>query len=87
MQHLVKETVKRTGRLDYIFNNAGIVIGAALAFTVSRLESHYRRQPPCVINGVQAAYKIMVRRASDTLSTLPPWLDLRTAQEMQLYSN
>jgi NAD(P)-dependent dehydrogenase (short-subunit alcohol dehydrogenase family) len=27
MEHLVQETVKRTGRLDYIFNNAGIVIG------------------------------------------------------------
>jgi NAD(P)-dependent dehydrogenase (short-subunit alcohol dehydrogenase family) len=27
MEQLVQETFKRTGRLDYIFNNAGIVIG------------------------------------------------------------
>src|SRR4030042_2198668 len=27
MEQLVRATVKRTGRLDYIFNNAGIAIG------------------------------------------------------------
>jgi len=30
MEQLVQETVKRTGRLDYIFNNAGIVIGGSV---------------------------------------------------------
>jgi NADP-dependent 3-hydroxy acid dehydrogenase YdfG len=29
MEQLVKGTVQRTGRLDYIFNNAGIVIGGS----------------------------------------------------------
>src|SRR3989337_2872367 len=30
MERLVQETVGRTGRLDYIFNNAGIVIGSSV---------------------------------------------------------
>ena len=30
MERLVQETVGRTGRLDYIFNNAGIVIGGTI---------------------------------------------------------
>ena len=30
VEQLVQETVERTGRLDYIFNNAGIAIGTRL---------------------------------------------------------
>jgi NAD(P)-dependent dehydrogenase (short-subunit alcohol dehydrogenase family) len=30
MEGLVQETVQRTGRLDYLFNNAGIVIGGSV---------------------------------------------------------
>ena len=63
MQHLVEGTVKRTGRLDYIFNNAGIVIGGYV--------NHYGIEDwnrvvdvnlRGVINGIQAAYKIMVQQ-------------------------
>jgi NAD(P)-dependent dehydrogenase (short-subunit alcohol dehydrogenase family) len=30
MERLVQETVQRAGRLDYLFNNAGIVIGGVV---------------------------------------------------------
>ena len=63
MEQLIQETVRRTGRLDYIFNNAGIVIGGYV--------NHYGIEDwnrvvdvnlRGVINGIQAAYKIMVQQ-------------------------
>ncbi len=60
-KRLVQETVERTGRLDYIFNNAGIAIGGNV--------NHYGIEDwnhiidvnlRGVINGVQATYQIMM---------------------------
>lgn len=63
MDHLVQETVARTGRLDFIFNNAGIVIGGP----VNRLGIEDWNQIVDVnllgvINGVQAAYPVMMKQ-------------------------
>src|SRR4030042_2395133 len=63
MRKLVKETVKRFGRLDYIFNNAGIVIGGGgdlygIAGWHKVIDVNIRG----VINGVQAAYQIMLEQ-------------------------
>jgi NAD(P)-dependent dehydrogenase (short-subunit alcohol dehydrogenase family) len=63
MEHLVQETVRRTGRLDYIFNNAGIVIGGQ----VNRLGIEDWNQIVDinlrgVINGIQATYQIMMKQ-------------------------
>ncbi len=61
LEQLVLSTVKRTGRLDYMFNNAGIGINGNI--------SHYRIEDwnqildvnlHGVINGVQAAYQVMI---------------------------
>jgi len=61
MQHLVQETVKRTGRLDYIFNNAGIVIGGSVnLYGIEDWNRIIDVNLRGVINGIQAAYKIMV---------------------------
>jgi len=60
LQQLVQDTVNRTGRLDYMFNNAGIGIGGSV--------HHFRLEDWTyildvnlrgVINGVQAVYAIM----------------------------
>jgi len=63
MEQLVQETAKRTGRLDYIFNNAGIVIGGYVHHygieDWSRIIDVNLRG---VINGVHAAYRIMMRQ-------------------------
>jgi NAD(P)-dependent dehydrogenase (short-subunit alcohol dehydrogenase family) len=61
MQRLVQETVQRTGRLDYIFNNAGIVIGgSANLYSIEDWNQVIDVNLRGVINGIQAAYKIMM---------------------------
>jgi NAD(P)-dependent dehydrogenase (short-subunit alcohol dehydrogenase family) len=61
MRKLVKETVKRFGRLDYIFNNAGIVIGGGVnLYGIEDWNKIIDVNLRGVINGIQAAYKIML---------------------------
>ncbi|NIM98022.1 MAG: SDR family NAD(P)-dependent oxidoreductase [candidate division Zixibacteria bacterium] len=61
LQQLVQETVKCTGRLDYIFNNAGIVIGGNVNhYGIEDWNEIVNVNLRGVINGVQAAYKVMM---------------------------
>jgi len=61
MKNLVKETVKRTGRLDYIFNNAGIVIGGGVdLYCIADWNKVIDVNIRGVINGIQTAYPIML---------------------------
>jgi len=61
MEHLVQQTVQRTGRLDYIFNNAGIVIGGYVnQFGIEDWNQIVDVNLRGVINGIQAAYRTMV---------------------------
>jgi NAD(P)-dependent dehydrogenase (short-subunit alcohol dehydrogenase family) len=61
VEQLVQETFKRTGRLDYIFNNAGIVIGGYVNhYGIEDWNKIVDVNLRGVINGIQAAYKIMM---------------------------
>ncbi len=61
MEQLVQETAKRAGRLDYIFNNAGIGIGGNVYhYGIEDWNQVVDVNLRGVINGVQAAYKIMM---------------------------
>jgi short-subunit dehydrogenase len=61
VERLVQETVARTNRLDYIFNNAGIGIGGNVShFGIKDWNQMMDVNLHGVINGVQAAYKIMM---------------------------
>jgi len=61
MERLVQETVRRTGRLDYIFNNAGIVIvGTADLYNIEDWNQIINVNLRGVVNGIQAAYKVMI---------------------------
>jgi NAD(P)-dependent dehydrogenase (short-subunit alcohol dehydrogenase family) len=63
MDQLVQETVKRTGRLDYIFNNAGLAIGGNVNnFGIEDWNQIVDVNLRGVINGIQAAYKIMIEQ-------------------------
>jgi NAD(P)-dependent dehydrogenase (short-subunit alcohol dehydrogenase family) len=60
---LVQETVSSRGRLDYIFNNAGIGIGGeARDYTIDDWNEVFGVNIHGVANGVQAAYPVMVRQ-------------------------
>jgi NAD(P)-dependent dehydrogenase (short-subunit alcohol dehydrogenase family) len=60
---LLQETVERTGRLDYMFNNAGIGIGGDVSLhSIEDWDRIVDVNLRGVINGVQAAYQIMLNQ-------------------------
>ena len=61
VEQIVRDTVKRTGRLDYIFNNAGILIGGNIEhYSIEDWKCIVDINLNGVIHGVQAAYPIMM---------------------------
>ncbi len=60
---LIQETVAACGRLDYLFNNAGIVVtGEAHHYQLQDWNQVINVNLCGVVNGVQAAYAIMRRQ-------------------------
>jgi NAD(P)-dependent dehydrogenase (short-subunit alcohol dehydrogenase family) len=60
---LVIETMETFGRIDYIFNNAGIVVaGEAARYTIEAWQRIMAVNLGGVVNGVQAAYPAMIRQ-------------------------
>lgn len=63
VERLVLETASRTGRLDYILNNAGIGIGGNVReYSIQDWNQIVDVNLRGVINGVQAAYPIMINQ-------------------------
>ncbi len=63
VDHLVQETVTKSGRLDYMFNNAGIVVAGEAHFYQIQDWNQVINVNLCgVANGVQAAYPVMRRQ-------------------------
>ncbi len=63
MERLVRETLESNGRLDYIFNNAGIAIACpADHYTISDWNKIIDINLRGVVNGIQASYKIMIEQ-------------------------
>lgn len=60
---LVRDTIARTGRLDYLFNNAGIAVaGEAQDLTLESWRRIVEVNFMGVVHGVLAAYPAMVRQ-------------------------
>ena len=63
MERLVRKTFESSGRLDYIFNNAGIAIGGtANYYSIEDWNKIIDINLRGVVNGIQAAYKIMIEQ-------------------------
>lgn len=63
LETILHETVQRTGRLDYMFNNAGIgITGHAHHYNIEDWNYIIDVNLRGVVNGVQAAYSIMMNQ-------------------------
>lgn len=63
VEQLIQETVERTSRLDYLFNNAGIGIGGNVNhYGIKDWNQIIDINLLGVINGVQAAYPVMMNQ-------------------------
>lgn len=64
-EKVVDDTVARTGRIDYLFNNAGIAIGGAiLGYTLPDWYDVFDVNLRGVAHGIQAVYPVMCRQGS-----------------------
>jgi NAD(P)-dependent dehydrogenase (short-subunit alcohol dehydrogenase family) len=63
MERLVRKTVESSGRLDYIFNNAGVAIGCtADNYSIEDWNKIIDINLRGVVHGIQAAYKVMIEQ-------------------------
>jgi NAD(P)-dependent dehydrogenase (short-subunit alcohol dehydrogenase family) len=62
-ERLVRETVDRSGRIDLLFNNAGIGIGGEICdYTIQDWEDVFDANLRGVVHGVQAVYPSMIEQ-------------------------
>ncbi|MDY6795479.1 MAG: SDR family oxidoreductase [Actinomycetota bacterium] len=65
VREIVEEVAERHGRLDFMFNNAGIgVMGEALDYSYQDWKKVIDTNLYGVVNGVAAAYPVMARQGS-----------------------
>jgi NAD(P)-dependent dehydrogenase (short-subunit alcohol dehydrogenase family) len=64
-EHAAAEVMKRSGRIDYLFNNAGIdVVGEIDSYTLDDWNDVFDVNLRGVVHGIQAVYPIMIGQRS-----------------------
>jgi NADP-dependent 3-hydroxy acid dehydrogenase YdfG len=64
-ERAVAEAVQQSGRIDYLFNNAGIAVGGEIAsYTLDDWNDVFDVNLHGVVHGIQAVYPIMIRQHS-----------------------
>ena len=87
VSELVTETMEKLGRIDYIFNNAGIgVFGEVADYTIDAWHRIIALNLGGVVNGVQAAYAAMIRQGFGHIVNTASIAGLTTSPAMASYS-
>ncbi|WP_343577310.1 SDR family oxidoreductase [Mycobacterium sp.] len=64
-EHAVAEALQRSGRIDYLFNNAGIGVGGEIdSYTLDDWSDVFDVNLRGVVHGIQVAYPIMIKQHS-----------------------
>jgi NAD(P)-dependent dehydrogenase (short-subunit alcohol dehydrogenase family) len=64
-ERVVAEVVQQSGRIDYLFNNAGIGVGGEVdSYTLDDWNDVFDVNLHGVVHGIQAVYPIMIRQGS-----------------------
>jgi NADP-dependent 3-hydroxy acid dehydrogenase YdfG len=64
-ERAVAEAVQQSGRIDYLFNNAGIAVGGEVdSYTLDDWNDVFDVNLHGVVHGIQAVYPIMIRQHS-----------------------
>jgi NAD(P)-dependent dehydrogenase (short-subunit alcohol dehydrogenase family) len=64
-ERVVAEAVQQSGRIDYLFNNAGIGVGGEIdSYTLDDWNDVFDVNLHGVVHGIQAVYPLMIRQRS-----------------------
>src|SRR4029077_18150071 len=84
----VAEVVQQSGRIDYLFNNAGIgVAGEVDSYTLDDWNDVFEVNLRGVVHGIQAVYPIMIRQHSGHMVTAASMAVLITTAGQASYTS
>ena len=86
-ERAVAEAVQQSGRIDYLFNNAGIAVGGEVdSYTLDDWNDVFDVNLRGVVHGIQAVYPIMIRQHSGHIVNTASGAGLFTSPGMVSYT-
>src|ERR1700739_3831771 len=86
-ERVVGEAVRQSGRIDYLFNNAGIGVGGEVdGYTLDDWNDVFDVNLRGVVHGIQAVYPIMIRQHSGHIVNTASMAGLVTNPGMASYT-
>ena len=87
VERAVAEAVQQSGRIDYLFNNAGIGVGGEVdSYTLDDWNDVFDVNLRGVVHGIQAVYPIMIRQHSGHIVNTASMAGLVTSAGMASYT-